>query len=131
MNKQIRRMFLGAAVVLGSSLGLGCNSDSEAPDPETCLAESEVDPAAPITRLGVHFMAGNELLQMGKELTSANGAAFKTTKARMYLSQVALIGASGERVPAELVDEAGGRLPFGLTLVDEGRPGRVPARVDG
>jgi hypothetical protein len=122
MNKQIRKMFLGAAIVLGSSLGLGCGGAAETPEVDTCLPESQIDPSAPITRFGIHFMAGAEPLLMGSELTSANGATFKTTKARMYLSEVALIGESGEQIPADLVDETGERFPFGLTLVDLERP---------
>ena len=129
MNKSLTKLFLGAAVVLGSSLAAGCGNDSRPPDAETCLPESQVDPSAPITRLGVHFMAGTEPLLMGSERASANGATFKTTKARMYLSEVALIGANGERVAAELVDEDGNRLPYGLTLIDLERPDSMNVHV--
>jgi hypothetical protein len=115
-----RALRFGAAVVLASSLAMGCGGDSATT--ETCLPASTVDPSAPITHLGVHFVAGSAPLLMGNEVTSANGATFKTTKARLYLSQVALIGEGGERVGAELVDAQGARLPYGVTLVDLERP---------
>lgn len=110
----------GAAVLLASSLLFGCGDRTVAP--EACLSPPTVEASAPITRLGVHFMAGAAPLHLGMELTSANGATFKTTKARMYLSRVALLGERGERVSAELVDEQGNRLPYGVTLVDLENP---------
>ncbi len=122
MNKSVKKLFLGAAVVLGSSLGAACGAGAKPPDAATCLSEAQVDPSAAITRFGIHFVAGTEPLLMGSERTLPNGATFKTTKARMYLSEVALIAENGERVAAELVDEGGDRLPYGLTLVDLERP---------
>ncbi|QRK11321.1 hypothetical protein JQX13_15325 [Archangium violaceum] len=106
--------------MLASSLLLACGERVEAP--EACLSSPSVDASAPITRFGVHFRAGSAPLRMGTELSSANGATFKTSKARMYLSQVALLGEGGERVSAELVDEQGNRLPYGVTLVDLENP---------
>lgn len=110
----------GAAVLLASSLLFGCGDRAAAP--EACLASPTVEASAPITRFGVHFMAGEAPLHLGTELTSANGATFKTTKARLYLSRVALLSEGGERVSAELVDEQGDRLPYGVTLVDLENP---------
>ncbi|HEX5754449.1 MAG TPA: MbnP family protein [Archangium sp.] len=112
---------LGVAVALASSLAIGCGDNSSA-TPETCLPPSTVDASAPITRLGVHFMAGTAPLLLGNPVTSSHGASFKTLKARLYLSQVALLGESGERVSAELVDAQGHRLPYGVTLLDLERP---------
>jgi hypothetical protein len=122
VGSRSRTLRLGAAMVLASSLVLGCGDRGDSATTETCLPPSTVDPSAPITRIGVHFVAGSAPLLMGNEVTSANGATFKTTKARLYLSQVALIGEGGARVGAELVDAQGNRLPYGVTLLDLERP---------
>jgi hypothetical protein len=116
-----RTLRFGAAVVLASSLVMGCDR-GESGTPETCLPAPTVDPSAPISHIGVHFVAGSAPLLLDNAVTSAQGATFKTTKARLYLSQVALIGEGGERVGAELVDAQGNRLPYGLTLLDLERP---------
>lgn len=114
------RTLFGTAAALATSLLVACGGQE--PAPQQCLSPSSVDASAPITRFPVHFMAGSAPLLMGTELTSANGATFKTTKARFYVSQLALVRENGERVAAELVDEQGSQLPFGVSLVDLDRP---------
>jgi hypothetical protein len=119
----VRWSRLRTSLVLASSLALAaCGRGAPPPDAGSCLAPSTVDAAAPITQVGVHFMAGEAPLVLGHEVTVASGTPVKTTKARFYVSQVALIGEGGERVQAELVDAQGSRLPFGVTLVDLERP---------
>lgn len=110
---------LGTAL-LASSLLFGCSEAATTPD--TCLAPSTVDASAPITHVGVHFRAGATPLLLDGEVRSANRATFKTSKARFYVSQVALIGEDGQRVGTELVDAQGNRLPYGVTLLDLEKP---------
>lgn len=123
---------------------LACGGDPP-PSADSCLAPSKVDPAAPVTRLGVHLLAGGSHLFEGVEARSENGATFKPTKARFYVSQLALIGEGGSRVAADLGAEPRGRLRasaparrgLGHVLELEPRP-RVPevrragpGRIDG
>ena len=117
----LRSLFLASVSLLAASFMLACGGGSSA-GADTCLAAPLVGASAPITRFGVHFMAGSEPLVLGQELISANGATFKASKARFYLSQPVLISDDGQRVPAELVDEAGNRLSYGVTLLDLEHP---------
>lgn len=109
------------AASVASLVAMGCGG-GQPPSPNECLASPAVDPSAPITRIPVHFMAGAQPLLPGAELTAANGSTFKASMARFYASELALIGTDGARVPAELVDEGGRRLPYALTLLDFANP---------
>lgn len=111
-----------AAAAVAMLAGCGGRDGDDGAARKACVAQDAVDAAAPITRLGVHFMAGEAPLLMGEVRTAANGATFKTTKARFYVSQLALIDEAGKHVPAQLVDEGGTPLEYGLALLDLEHP---------
>lgn len=109
------------ALILAAALLSACGGGSK-PAPEQCLEPSKVDAAAPVTRLGVHFVAGSTMLIPGNEAAFTNGVSFTPTKARLYISELSLLSPTGERVKADLVDASGARLPYGVALLDFERP---------
>lgn len=121
MHKLTSR-FIPGTLVLVTSLTVGCTGGGPPASSESCLVAPAVPASAPITRLGVHFVAGQSPLVFGQEVTLASGAKVKPTKARLYLSRFVLLGEGGTRVNAELVDASGNRLPYGVTMVDMERP---------
>lgn len=110
------RVFLVAAVLLLAACG------APAAQPKECLVPSTVPPDAPLTRFGVHFTAGTQVLQFDSEASFSNGVRFRPNKVRAFLSELKLINDRGETVAADLVDERGQRLPYGLTMLDLERP---------
>jgi hypothetical protein len=111
-----------SALVLSALVAVTSFTACSKPAPDVCLAPSVIDEGAPVVRLGVHFVAGSSLLIAGNEVTSSRGVTVRPTKARFFLSQPVLIDESDRRVAAELVDDAGVRLPYGVTLIDFERP---------
>ena len=99
--------------------------DQGPPAPAACLAPSPAAEGAPITRFDVRFVSGLAPVTAGAEITSAQGVKLQASKARFYLSQLRLVDEGGRQVPTDLVDEAGNRLPYGVTLVDFERPGSM------
>lgn len=112
---------LATALLLAAPALSACGAASDAA-PAQCLAPSPVPADAPVTRLGVHLVAGGAPLLPGREVALSSGARVTASKARLFVADVALVSDAGERVAAELVDEAGARLPYGLTLLDLERP---------
>jgi hypothetical protein len=111
----VRVTLVVATILIG-----GC---ADAPAPlDRCAGASSVDPAAPVTRIDVRLEAAQQRLVPDGAVT-AGGMTLEPTKARLYLSDIALIGEGGERVAAELVDVEGQRLPYELTLIDLADPG--------
>lgn len=109
-----------ALLTLTSTLVLACGGPP-APSPETCAGPSAVSPSAPVTQFEVRFTAGSSPLELGAEVPFA-GLHVSLSKARLYLSELALRGEDGALVPAELVDANGDRVPYDLMLADLERP---------
>jgi methanobactin biosynthesis MbnP-like protein len=92
------------------------------PAPDACLAPSQLDQSAPVTHFRVQFVAGTSPLIPGTAAAMSRSVSVTPSKARFYVSNVALIADSGERAPTELVDANGVRLPDAVTLVDFEQP---------
>jgi hypothetical protein len=99
------------------------------PAPDACLMPSALPDGAPVTSLDVHFVAGQNPLVIGSEVSPSGGPKIRTSKARFFLSQLKLVDAAGRPVPTELVDEGGNRLPYGVTLVDFERPASMKVHL--
>jgi len=123
--------FTAALVLVVGPMSAGC--DQGPPAPTECLVPSQVAEGAPVTHFDVRFVMGQAPITPGREVTSSTGTKLQASKARFYLSQPKLVDAGGRQVPTDLLDEAGNRLPYGVTLVDFERPEsmkvflRVPA----
>jgi hypothetical protein len=90
--------------------------------PAECFNEPQRGERVPMTRMPVRFVAGANAVEFAAPVTLSRGVEVTTTKARMLVSQVALIDTAGARQPAELVDANGQRLQYGVAMVDLERP---------
>jgi hypothetical protein len=99
------------------------------PAPDVCLMPSALPSSAPVTTLDVHFVAGQNPLVIGSEVSASGGAKVRPSKARFFLSELKLVDGAGRSVQTELTDEDGNRLPYGLTLVDFERPASMKIRL--
>jgi hypothetical protein len=90
--------------------------------PQECFDAPQLGERAPMSHMHVRFAAGTSTLKFGAPVTLSRGVEATTTKARMLISQLALIDTAGTRHPAELVDSSGTRLEYGVASVDLERP---------
>ena len=118
----VNRRLITATIALGFAAISLAACDNGPPAPTSCLTPSTLADGAPVTRFAVRFVAGEAPIAVGGEVTSSKGVKLRASKARFYLSQLALIDGAGQKVPTDLVDEGGTRLPYGVTLVDFEQP---------
>jgi hypothetical protein len=109
--------------VLAWSVMAACTGGSgQARSPEECLAHPPLDAGLPVVDVPVRFVAGGAALELGVEGTLMGTTRFQPTKARVFVSELALLDPAGQRVKAELVDASGARLAYGVALADLERP---------
>lgn len=70
----------------------------------------------------LHTVAGAQPFALGSVLSSEQGAQYKVSKLRYYLSEAALVDSSGAVVRVPLAKADGSPLPYGLALVDADVP---------
>lgn len=110
-------------LAFASLLGLvGACGESE-PMMTDCPAPSAQSQNAVMVPLDLQAVAGSEAFALNKTVTLAGGFPFKASKFRYYLSSPKLVDASGRTVDAQLVSRDGRTLPYGVALVDAGKPG--------
>jgi len=125
--RPINRLALATLFLASLSL-VACGGKSQ-PAPEECIPHLPMDAGMPLLQTSVRFVAGGQTLQPAAQARLFGTTAFSLTKARFYVSEPALITASGERVRAELVGSQGERLKYGVALIDIDRPASMALKL--
>lgn len=108
---------------LASALGLIGACGESGPMMTDCPAPAAQSQNAVMVPLDLQAVSGNETFSLNKAATLAGGLPFKASKFRYYLSEPKLVDASGRTVNAQLASRDGRALPYGVALVDAGKPG--------
>jgi hypothetical protein len=125
-------LYQASCRVIASSFCVLAFACAEAPSESLamCTGVGAIDPALPVTRFDVHLEAGSRPLVLGEVLDSAVfDRALRPSKARFYVSELALLREDGSLAEAELVDERGERLPYELALIDGEHPSTLALHV--